>query len=64
MFDGPFKVRINGGWHGGEIVQVTGAEASGSGDITLGNSGTYAAVVTFVWDGNQITSVTLALTAA
>lgn len=64
VFDGEFKVRINGGWHGGEIVQVTGVEASGDGDITLGTSGTYAATVTFVWDGGQVTSVKLALTAA
>lgn len=52
-----FKVRINGQWIGVGGAAVEGLTVSGSDNFVAGEAGTYAAVITFAWDGSTHSEV-------
>ena len=52
-----FKVRINGQWIGVGGATVEGLTVSGSDNFVAGDTGTYAAVISFAWDGSTHSDV-------
>ena len=52
-----FKVRINGQWIGVGGAAVEGLTVSGSDNFVAGDAGTYAAVISFAWDGSTHSDV-------
>ena len=52
-----FKVRINGQWIGVGGAAVEGLAVSGSDNFVAGDAGTYAAVISFAWDGSTHSDV-------
>ena len=52
-----FKVRINGQWIGVGGATVEGLAVSGSDNFVADEAGTYAAVISFAWDGGTHSDV-------
>ena len=52
-----FKVRINGQWIGVGGATVEGLAVTGADNFVAGEAGTYAAVITFAWDGSTHSDV-------